>query len=252
MIPGCYEEYKHFWSEYVLCYTDDNARDERSNAALEFVDFCNLASMFSKIEGGKLLAPMWVVDDLLSYLSPNESYALWSMYAERLMRSVYIPISLCSFHEVGNQMSVYVYFADTTFAAPVQDYPHMSTYDYYLCLDTGLITNPFESLGARKLSQLNGVFDLDDFLENQYQWVQTGNGHACKPTDLRMYLHTLSKRIKTKYHHIQIKGSTLSKCIAMTGHDTDVFAPISHEMQKALIVKMIVTNPYISCNLVIV
>lgn len=252
MIPGSYQEYKHFWSEYVLCYTDDNARDEKTNAALEFVDYCNLASMFSKIEGGKLLAPMWVVDDLLSYVSPFDNYNLWRMYAERLMRSVYIPISLCSFHESNGQMSAYVYFADTSFTVPVQEYPHMTTYDYYFCLDTGLVVNPFESLGARKLSHLNGVFDLDDFLDNQYQWVQTGNGHVCKPTDLRMYLHTLSKRIKTKYHHIQIKGSTLSRCMERTKDDYDVFALISHEMQKALIVKMIVTNPYISCNLVIV
>lgn len=252
-MAGSYANYKAYWEEVVMCYANDIAYGDKDRAFLSFEDYANIAYDFSHIDTSKLVAPMWIVDDLYTYIDPWTQPAVWSNMVEFLKHQPMMPVTIGAYNQTQAGMTISVFFKDYMSTGPVQETPHMSTYDYYLDIDNSTVINPFAQFHHRRNFPLNEVFMMDDYLDNQMAWIPCGSSSiSYKVVDVRMYLYCLTKRIKTRYPAIQIKAETINRSLALTNADRNVYASLSHELQKALLVKMIITNPYVSCKLVIV
>lgn len=249
---GSYANYQAYWEEVVQCYANDTAYGDASRAFLSFEDYANVAYDFSHIEGAKLIAPMWVVDDMFTYINPVVRPDLWNTVRDVISHKPLMPLTLGAFNEDSSGTSIHVFFKDFVSSCRVQENIHLMSYDYYLDIENGTVLNPFAQFGGRRVSPVNEIFYLDDYLDNQLPWIPCGLLSGYKVTDVRMYLYCLSKRIKTRYQSIQVKVGTIQRSMDMVKSDTNVLESLSHEMQKALLVKTIITNPYVSCRLVIV
>lgn len=249
---GSYASYRSYWEEVVMCYANDTAYGDAGRALLSFEDYANIAYDFSHIETAKLIAPMWIVDDLYTYIDPALQPGIWSSVVEALIHTPMLPITIGAYNYGDNRTTISVFFKDYMAIAEVQEVPHMSTYDYYLNIAQATVVNPFAQFHNRRVFPANQLFLMDDYLDHQMSWIPCGGGTGYKAMDIRMYLYCLTKRIKTRYSAIQIKAETINKSLAITNQDSNVFTTINHDMQKALLVKMIITNPYVSCKLVIV
>lgn len=242
------ESYQRFWSESVaLRFNDQSANNPTT---ISFDDYIHLANQYG-FNDKLAIAPLWVADDAVAY-----GFGPGMDTNQALQAEILLPVSLFAYYSSGaysdNGYRITIPFGNEIVDCPVTE-DEMSTYDSHYSFVERTIVYPFRDELHPFQNQQHAYKQpilLDELLE-RFQWIGSYGSHY-SPVDVRMCIYMLSKKIKTSSTTISVLASTLTKYVAMADKfDRDVFAPLHHEMQKAILVKMILNNPYVRSNILI-
>jgi len=230
-------DYEKYWTHAVNDYWVEvqTACSPYSAIIPDYGHYLDLASGYG-IHDKLAISPLWYIDSLLC------SYNKYSNIDD--LMTVELPVCLFTYISQANINIFSCIFKDEVLAKEVTD-SDCSGYDAFYNLKTkALVYYPRQECS-------DTYFNIDTFIDSVEIFTSFNLHHH--PGNVRICLYALSKRIKSNYKTFYISSRVANEAFRYCdNYDKDVNSVISPMMQKALLVKFIISNPYIRCNLVIV